>query len=74
MNSPNEELKATVRRNMLLGLWAAEKLSLAGDKAEAYAKDVAVGTLDAERSDVFDRVRKDFDGASVVQTDEQTFT
>ena len=71
MNSLDEELKATIRRNMLLGLWAAEKLGLASGKAEAYAKELAVGALDAERSDVFKRVRKDFDAAGVVQSDEQ---
>ena len=71
MNSLDEELKATVRRNMLLGLWAAEKLGLAGEKAEAYAKELAVGTLDAERSDVFNTIRKDFDAAGVAQTEAQ---
>ena len=30
--------KATARRNRLFGLWAAEKLGLAGADAEAYAK------------------------------------
>jgi hypothetical protein len=71
MNSPAEELKINVRRNMLLGLWAAEKLGLTGREAEAYAEDLAIGTLDAERSDVFNRIRKDFNGAGVVQSDEQ---
>jgi hypothetical protein len=71
MNSLDEELKAGIRRNMLLGLWAAEQLGLAGEKADAYAKELAVGTLDAERSDVFSTIRKDFDAAGVKQTDEQ---
>ena len=71
MNSLDEELKATVRRNMLLGLWAAEKLGLAGEKAEAYAKELAVGTLDAERSDVFKTIREAFDAAGVAQSDGQ---
>jgi hypothetical protein len=71
MNSLDEELKASIRRNMLLGLWAAEKLGLTGEKADAYAKELAVGTLDAERSDVFGTIRKDFDRAGVEQTDEQ---
>jgi hypothetical protein len=30
-----------------------------------------VGTLDPERSDVFSKIRKDFDAAGVVQSDEQ---
>ena len=71
MSSLDEELKVTVRRNMLLGLWAAEKLGLAGGKAEAYAKELALGTLDAARSDVFKTIRKDFDAAGVIQSDEQ---
>jgi hypothetical protein len=36
--------KATARRNRLLGLWAAERMGLASDAAEAYAKTV----VDAE--------------------------
>ena len=32
--------KVTARRNRLLGLWAAERLGLAGEAAEAYAKSV----------------------------------
>ena len=30
-----------------------------------------MGTLDPERSDVFSKIRKDFDAAGVVQSDEQ---
>ena len=71
MNSFNDELKTAIRRNMLLGMWAAEKLGLVEENAETYAKDLAVGTLDAERSDVFGRIRKDFDLAGIVQSDEQ---
>src|SRR3954468_3630047 len=66
-----DDLKATVRRNQLLGMWAAEKLGLIGPAADAYAKDLAVGTLEAEGSDVLSKIRKDFDRAGVVQSDEQ---
>jgi hypothetical protein len=66
-----DELKTTVRRNKLLGMWAAEKLGLAGRDAEAYADALAVGTIDPEQSDVFSKIRKDFDAAAVVQSDEQ---
>ena len=40
----DEELrfKATARRNKMLGLWAAEKLGLSGDAANAYAKEVVM--------------------------------
>ena len=34
------KFKATARRNRLLGLWAAERLGLLGDAAEAYVKRV----------------------------------
>jgi hypothetical protein len=67
----SEDLKTTVRRNMLLGMWAAEKLGLVGRDAEAYAEALAVGTVDPERSDVFSKIRKDFDAVGVVQSDEQ---
>src|SRR5262245_29467994 len=66
-----DELKTTIRRNKLLGLWAAEKLGRTGPDAEAYADALAVGTLDPELSDVFSRIRKDFDAAGVAQSDEQ---
>ena len=32
--------KIKVRRNKLLGLWAADKMGLSGDDAAAYAKEV----------------------------------
>jgi len=38
------QFKVTARRNRLLGLWAAERMGLAGDTAQAYAKEV----VDAE--------------------------
>jgi hypothetical protein len=66
-----DDVKTTIRRNKLLGMWAAEKLGLVGGDAEAYADALAVGTIDPERSDVFSKIRKDFDSAGVVQSDEQ---
>jgi hypothetical protein len=66
-----DELKTTIRRNKFLGMWAAEKLGLRGPDAEAYADALAVATLDPERSDVFAKIRKDFDAAGVLQSDEQ---
>ncbi len=38
------QFKVTARRNRLLGLWAAERMGLEGDAADAYAKEV----VDAE--------------------------
>ena len=37
----------------------------------SYSDALAVGTLDPERSDVLSKIRKDFDAAGVVQSDEQ---
>jgi hypothetical protein len=65
------DLKTAIRRNMLLGMWAAEKLGLVGHDAERYAETLAMGTIDPERSDVFSKIRKDFNAAGVVQSDEQ---
>jgi hypothetical protein len=70
----DEELrfKATARRNRLLGLWAAEKLGLAGAEADAYAKSVVM--VDFEESgdhDVFRKIRTDFDAKNVAQSDHQ---
>jgi hypothetical protein len=44
----DEELKfkAEARRNKLLGLWAAERMGLSGDAANAYAKDVIEADFD----------------------------
>ncbi len=70
MNS-SENWKKMVRRNKLLGMWAAEKLRIKGRDAEAYSDALAVGTLDPECSDVLSKIRKDFDAVGVVQSDEQ---
>jgi len=70
MNS-YDDWKQVVRRNKLVGMWAAEKLGKTGHDAEEYSNALAVGTLDPERSDVLSKIRKDFDAAGVVQSDEQ---
>ena len=70
MNS-YDDWKQVVRRNKLVGMWAAEKLGKTGQDAEKYSNALAVGTLDPERSDVLSKIRKDFDAAGVVQSDEQ---
>jgi hypothetical protein len=35
-----QRFKAEVRRNRLLGLWAAERMGITGDAAAAYANEV----------------------------------
>ena len=70
----DEELrfKATVRRNKLVGLWAAEKLGKSGDDAEAYAKEVvAADFLEAGDDDVLRKIKADLDAASVAQSEHQ---
>ncbi|MGB6087623.1 DUF1476 domain-containing protein [Parvibaculum sp.] len=70
----DEELrfKATARRNKLLGLWAAEKMGLTGEAAEAYAQEVVSADLEeAGEEDVFRKIRKDFDAKGVDQSDHQ---
>jgi hypothetical protein len=70
MNS-YDDWKQLVRRNKLLGMWAAEKLGITGQDGEEYSNALAMGTLDPERSDVLNKIRKDFGAAGVVQSDEQ---
>jgi hypothetical protein len=66
-----DEQKMMIRRNKLLGMWAAEKLGITGSDAETYSDALAVCTIDPEQNDVFSKIRKDFDLAGVVQSDEQ---
>jgi hypothetical protein len=69
----DEELqfKANARRNKLLGLWAAEKLGLSGDAANAYAKEVVMSDFEeAGDHDVFKKVRADLDAKGVAQPDQ----
>jgi hypothetical protein len=67
----DEEVKTMIRRNKLLGMWAAEKLGLAGDDADTYSDALAVGTIDPDQGDVLAKLRKDFDAAGVAQSDQQ---
>ncbi len=70
----DEELRfrATARRNKLLGLWAAEKLGLAGGAAQAYAREVIKANLELPGDeDVVGKLRRDFDAKEVDQSDHQ---
>jgi hypothetical protein len=69
MTSYDADMLRISRRNKLVGMWAAEKLGLAGESANAYSSDL--GTLDFERNDILAIIRKDFDAAGVVETDDQ---
>jgi hypothetical protein len=70
----DEELKfkATARRNRLLGLWAAEQLGIAGDAAQAYAREVIKADLaEPGEEDLFRKLRADFDAKGVGVSDHQ---
>jgi hypothetical protein len=59
-HSAEMQFKAEARRNKLLGIWAAELMSLAGDAARAYAADVVAADLTAAgEEDVFEKVAGD---------------
>ena len=61
------QFKVEVRRNKLLGLWAAELLDLEGEAAEAYAKEVIVSDFDEPGDDdVLRKVLADLEKAKVV--------
>jgi hypothetical protein len=66
------KFKALARRNRLLGLWAAEKLGLQGEAAQAYAQEVIKADLqEPGEEDVFRKLRADFDKAGVALSDHQ---
>jgi len=64
--------KAVVRRNKLLGLWAAELMGLNGDAADVYAKEVVKADFEeVGEEDVFRKIRGDLDAKGVQQSDHQ---
>ncbi len=64
--------KATARRNKLLGLWAAEKMGMDADDAQAYAMAVVKADLNEPgHEDVFRKIREDFDARGIKQSDHQ---
>lgn len=68
------ELRVLIRRNKLLGMWAAEKLGLAAADADAYSDALAMDALDPDRNDMLRRIRADFQAKGVDQSDEQILT
>ena len=70
----DEQLRFRVemRRNKLLGLWAADLLGLTGADAEAYAKQVVEADLEEPGpEDVIRKVKADFEANSVEKSDHQ---
>ena len=69
----DEELrfKANARRNKLLGLWAAEKLGLSGDAANAYAKEVVMSDFEESGdNDVLKKVHTDLTAKGIAQSEQ----
>ena len=66
-----DDVGKTILRNKLLGRWAADRLGLTGEEADAYSDALARDTVDPERCDVFSKIRKDFDAAGVAVSDER---
>ena len=70
----DEQLRFRVemRRNKLLGLWAADLLGLTGADADAYAKQVVEADLEEPGpEDVIRKVKADFEANSVEKSDHQ---
>jgi hypothetical protein len=55
-----KKFKAEARRNKLVGIWAAELMSLTGEEAKAYAAEVVAADFEeAGDEDVFRKVAGD---------------
>ena len=55
-----KKFKAEARRNKLVGIWAAELMSLTGDEAKAYSAEVVAADFEeAGDEDVFRKVSAD---------------
>jgi hypothetical protein len=54
------------RRNKLAGLWAAEKMGLTGEAADAYAKEVIVADMEeAGDGDVIRKLKADLGAKNI---------
>lgn len=63
--------KAEVRRNRMLGLWAAEQMGLSEEHAKSYADEVvAADFAEAGDEDVFRKISKDLKEKNVSIPDE----
>jgi len=70
-----QKFKAEARRNRLLGLWAAGKLGLSGDAADAYAKTVVAAEFEeAGDADVVRKVMGDLAAKGITVTETQIRT
>jgi hypothetical protein len=66
-----KKFRAEARRNKLLGLWAAELMSLEADAAKAYATEVVASDFqEAGDEDVFRKVSGDLKAKGVAVSDQ----
>ena len=66
-----KKFKAEARRNKLLGIWAAELMSLSGDDAKAYAAEVVAADFEeAGDEDVFRKVSSDLKAKGINVADD----
>ena len=64
------QFKAEARRNKLLGLWAAEKMGMTGDAAEAYASEVIKADFEEPGDeDVYRKVAGDLEAKATGVTE-----
>ena len=62
--------RVEMRRDKLLGLWAADLMGLSGTEAEAYAKQVVEADLEEPGpEDVIRKVKADFEASGVEKSD-----
>jgi hypothetical protein len=67
-----QKFKAEARRNRLLGLWAAAKLGMSGDAANAYAREVVAAKFgEGGDIDVIRKVMGDLSAKGVTVTETQ---
>jgi hypothetical protein len=70
-----QKFKAMARRNKLLGLWVAGQLGLAGDAANAYAKEVVAADFEQPGdNDLAHKVMRDLAGKGIAITEPQLRT
>ena len=66
------QFRTEMRRNKLVGLWAAELMGLTGADAEAYAKQVVEADFEEPGpEDVIRKIKGDFEARSVDKSDHQ---
>jgi len=65
------QFKVKARRNRLLGLWAAERMGLSGDAAQAYAKEIVDAEFEGGDRHVIEKVCADLNATGQSYTPAQ---